>query len=115
MTVVEIIAHPLQAETITGNKFVSVFANALKSILNVTVVSGTTPSMTVKIEQVDPVSLTVIGTPVITHTAATGVTIEEKDFFDATARLLGTVLLITWTITGTTPSFTFNLTLIAKD
>lgn len=70
--------------------------------LAVTAASGTTPSLTVKVQD------SIDGTnwnDIATFTAATGVTAEVK----RVAAPIGNTIRAVSTITGTTPSFTFSV------
>lgn len=76
------------------------------ALLDVTVVAGTAPTLDVVIEtSPDKVSW-------FTHTTFTQKTVVGKDF--KTLSNLGRFLRVRWTIGGTTPSFTFSLTLVGK-
>ncbi len=106
-----LILHSSAAETATGQsadfgEFGS-FSRALL-VLNVTAVSGTTPSMTVKLQErsdqvtgglyVDPAS-----GYAFSAVTATGVSRLAIDW------LYVVKYRAVWTISGTTPSFTFSL------
>lgn len=101
------VLNPLSAQTATGNgtavdNLVST-ANGYSAYLHVTAVSGTTPSMTAKVQ----------------HSADNSSWSDLATFTAVTAangyqRITGTgtvnrYLRAQWTITGTTPSFTFHL------
>lgn len=76
--------------------------------VNVTAVSGTTPSMTLTVEwSVDGGVTFLKGDPVDTFTAITAVGTAVKSFTPK-----GNAYRVTWTITGTTPSFTFDVAAI---
>lgn len=99
------------ARTATGNSGVlSGYgpASSLRAQLNVTAVSGTSPSLTVLIEDsVDGgVTFNTIGT--FAAKTATG-----REVINVTG-LFGEHLRVSWTITGTTPSFTFAVDWIAQ-
>lgn len=102
------LAHPSAARTATGNGNVLTMTGptstqTLVAHLHVFNVSGTTPSMTVNVQSA---ALVGFGSPTTraTFTAATGVTSQR-------VILAGPVTdgfwRVTWTISGTTPSFTF--------
>lgn len=76
-------------------------AKTLRAQLNVTAASGTTPNLAVLVE--DSVDGGVTWNTVIAFTAKTGTGREVKDLTTP----FGDQLRISWTITGTTPSFTF--------
>jgi len=98
--------HDLTAETATGNGAsvdnAASSANGGVANLHVTAVSGTTPSATVKVQHSTDNSAWV---DLITHTAATAKTAERLTVTGTVNRYVRG----TWTITGTTPSFTFAL------
>ena len=74
----------------------------LRCQLDVTAASGTTPSLTVLIEDtLDGTNWNTIGT----FAAATAAT---REVIDITTPYAGTIRA-SWTITGTTPSFTFSV------
>ena len=101
---VGIALHDLTAETATGNGAsvdnAASSANGGVANLHVTAVSGTTPSMTVKVQHsVDDAAWV----DLITFTAATAKTAERI----AVTGTVNRYVRATRTISGTTPSFTF--------
>ncbi len=76
--------------------------------LDVTAVSGTTPTLDVKIRTKDPASGKWFD--LVTFTQATGVTSEMK----TVSGLLGSQIAVFYTIVGDTPSFTFSLGAVLK-
>lgn len=82
-------------------------ANALRAQLNVTAASGTSPSLTVLIEDSvdDGATWNTVGT-FAAKTAAGREVINITNPF-------GDQVRISWTITGTTPSFTFAVDWVA--
>lgn len=76
--------------------------------LDVTAVSGTTPTLDVKIKTKDPVSGKWFD--LVAFTQATAVTSEMK----AVSGLLGSQISVFYTIGGTTPSFTFSVGAVLK-
>lgn len=96
--------HDLTAETATANGTsvdnTASSANGGVAILHVTAASGTTPSATVKVQHSTDNS---VFTDLITFTAATAATSERKTVTGTVNRYVRA----TWTISGTTPSFTF--------
>lgn len=101
-------AHVLAAETATGVGPSVDFEGALEAVilLNVTEVSGTTPTLDVTIqESVDGV----VWMTLFSFAQKTGAGTEVKKT-SAFARFLRA----SWVITGTTPSFTFSLKANAK-
>lgn len=78
-------------------------ADALALLVNVTAVSGTTPSMTISIEwSHDGGTTWAQGDPADQMTAITAAAVKAKQF-----NVKAPVYRVVWTITGTTPSFTF--------
>lgn len=78
--------------------------------LDVSAASGTTPSLTVALQVQDPISLKwsqVVAFPA--QTAATGGT----PLTPITQELYGLNYRAAWTVSGTTPSFTFSLCAVA--
>lgn len=74
--------------------------------LNITAASGTSPSMTLSVEwSFDGGTTWLVGDPADAFTAKTAVGTAAKSF-----TVKGNAYRVTWTITGTTPSFTFSVT-----
>lgn len=96
--------HDLTAETATANGTsvdnTASSANGGVGALHVTAVSGATPSATVKVQHS---SDDVVFADLITFTAATAAKSERKTVTGTVNRYVRA----TWTLTGTTPSFTF--------
>src|SRR5437879_3603686 len=104
-----ILVHSNNPETVTGNSALYRHVQhyrELTVILNVSAASGTTPTLDVVIEGLDPISGNTY--PVLTFTQKTGVVIDTK-YQDGG---LGRMLRAKWTIGGTTPSFTFSILFI---
>ena len=97
---------------------VSLTGTNFATVLNVTASSGTTQTLDVKVENLDPLSLNVIGSPLITHTQVTSATslpfTEMKVWADTTSIIFSPVLKISFTLGGTTPSFSFSFEIISK-
>lgn len=95
---------PLAARTVSGSSpAVAGYAGAstLRAQLNVTAASGTTPSLSVTIEDsLDGANWNTIGTFAAKTAAAREVINVTTPFADR--------VRISWAITGTTPSFTFD-------
>lgn len=96
------------ARTATGNGATTDAANvhSLSLLLDVTAASGTTPNLTVTIEESDD------GTTwrtVAAFAAKTAVSTERKSF-----QVSADFVRAVWAITGTTPSFTFSVTGTSK-
>jgi|SRR5215469_10723831 hypothetical protein len=75
-------------------------------LLDITAVSGTSPSMTVTVESSPD------GTSWFAHTAFPAKTAAGKDILKLGN--LGSALRVSYAITGTTPSFTFSVVLDGK-
>lgn len=83
------------------------YADTLRAQLNVTAASGTTPSVTVLIEDtVDGTNWNTIGTFAAKTTTGREVINVTAPFTD--------VIRASWTITGTTPSFTFDVVVYSE-
>lgn len=80
--------------------------------LDVTAASGTTPTLDVKIQEKDPVSGKYFD--LVSFTQATAITSERKNYGSGVGELLGKVIRFVATIGGTTPSFTFSLSMVGK-
>jgi hypothetical protein len=96
------------ARTTTGSSaFVpSVKALSVALLANVTAVSGTTPSMTLSIDwSMDGTTATTIDGTADTFTAITATPANSGPLKVFTVK--APFWRLTWTITGTTPSFTF--------
>jgi hypothetical protein len=108
-------------QTLTGGGYsvpinVSQFT-ALMLLVNVTAVSGTTPSMTIGIDVNDDV-IAGVGNKYDVADAAAITAITQKAVFmgpgTANPAPLSPWITLHWFISGTTPSFTFTVTLIAS-
>ena len=93
------------ARTATGNSgAIGCDSSVLTVLLDVTAVSGTTPSMTVSIEwSTDGGTTFCAAETADAFTALTATAKVCKQF-----RVKSNVYRIVWTISGTTPSFTFS-------
>lgn len=107
----DLIILPSAARTTSGTSAEFTVGNYKEAsfFLNVTAVSGTTPTLDVKIQTKDPVSGEWFD--IVTFTQATGITKERKA--DKTIDI-GSVIRASYTIGGTTPSFTFSLGAVVK-
>ena len=108
----EITLQPLGAVTATGSGSacdVSQYTQALVT-LDVTAVSGTTPTMTVKIQTSDDGGTTWYDLPNASFTQATGATTQAIQITN-----FGDMLRAAYTVGGTTPSFTFSVKAILKN
>lgn len=96
---------PSAAQTVSGQTAVIAGyggASVLRVQLNVTAASGTTPSMVVVIEDtLDGTNFNIVGTFAAKTVAAIEVINITVPFADR--------LRVRWTITGTTPSLTFDV------
>jgi len=101
----------LATKTVTGTGTVTLLgaataAQALYSFLQVTAISGTAvPTLTVAIKSDDAVGFTTPTTK-LTHTAMTAIGAEVKTLAGANT---DTYYRVDWTISGTNPSFTFDV------
>lgn len=100
---------PAAARTATTTSGVFV-ADTSKLVchLNVTAVSGTSPSMTVKLQDSSD-GTNWVDIPSAAFTAATATGTQRLVVSD-----VGTMVRAVATITGTTPSFTFDLTAVGR-
>jgi hypothetical protein len=100
-----IVISASSAKTASGNSALfSCPAGARVSVwVNVSAVSGTTPSMTLTVQWSMDGTNWADGDPADTFTAVTAVGAKVKDF----ARKASLMRLV-WTISGTTPSFTLE-------
>lgn len=99
------------ARTATGNSGALVGyagADTLRAQLNVTAVSGTTPSMTVLVE--DSVDA---GTTWNTIGSFAAKTATGREVINVTSPFTD-MIRVSWTITGTTPSFTFAVDIYSE-
>lgn len=80
------------------------------AFIDVTAATGTTPTLDVKFQTQDPVSLKWFDLTSLTFTQKTVVATEMK----TQSGLLGSKLRCVYTIAGTTPSFTFSVSLVLK-
>lgn len=104
------ITHPSAAETVTGQSAaldVST-ANEGMALLSVTAASGTVPTLDVKVQvSADGTAWFDEGTAFTQAVAAVTPAAKKLTNFGAFMRYV-------WTITGTTPSFTFVITTVLK-
>ena len=121
LTVAGVSVEASSAKTVTGTgaTITNASANGVMLFLNCTVASGTTPMLTVRVQVQDPVSLAWVDLPGAAFAVLTGVTatpvlmvIEPGLVAAANAAVnmpLPRTWRLAWTITGTTPSFTFSV------
>ena len=102
-----VVLNPLSAKTTTGTGTqvdnTTSTANGGAAYLHVTAASGTTPSLTVKVQHSADGST---WADLATHTAVTAANQSERIAFSGT---VNRYLRASWTISGTSPSFTFHL------
>lgn len=119
-----IVAQPSGAQTVSGNTGainVGSFAELLL-VFNITAVSGTTPSMTLGVDfSPDGGTTWVTGPSLAAQTAAAIVAMAlgrgvsgSAGSVTSFAMPFGDTIRIRWTITGTTPSFTFAALAVGK-
>jgi hypothetical protein len=110
LTVAGASAESSAARTANGNS-ASALTNAsgrnAHFIVNVSAVSGTTPSLTVRVQTQDPVSSNWVDLP---SAASSAITTVSTNLF--TVSNLPRTYRLAWTITGTTPSFTFSVAIL---
>jgi len=92
----------------TGNIFGYGAATSLRVLLDVSAASGTTPSLTVLVE--DSFDGGTNWNTIGTFAAKTAVSREALNITTPLSELIR----VSWTITGTTPSFTFSVNTIAR-
>lgn len=100
------------ARTATGTGTLTVDTSAFKAAafyLDVTVASGTSPTLVVDIETFDPASANWQTLDSFAQKTAAG---KERKAVTAN---LGSRIRVKWTIGGTTPSFTFSVGVVAED
>lgn len=98
--------------TVSGNSAEFDCSNYKEAVvfLDVTLASGTTPTLDVKFQTQDPISLKWFDFAELTFTQAIVTTTEMK----TKANLIGKKLRCVYDITGTTPSFDFSVGLVLK-
>lgn len=116
-TAVSVEASAARTTTATGTSQINHNARGVYLFVNVTAVSGTTPALAVRLQVQDPVSATWVDLPgaVTASLTAAGLTMLTV-YPDVTAAAnvavdapLPRTWRAAWTITGTTPSFTFSV------
>lgn len=118
----QITAEASSAKTATGNSAAAIInasATGVMLFLNASVVSGTTPSLTVKVQVQDPVSAGWVDLPGASYPAVVAVTATPLLLIiDLSVVAVANVSVnmpiprtwrLAWTISGTTPSFTFSV------
>lgn len=100
------------ATTTTGNTagFPTGYQNSVDIFVDITAVSGTTPSMTVTVEWSNDNATWFASDPADTFTAATAAQKRVKEF-----TVKGQYARLAYTISGTTPSFTWAATALIGD
>ena len=113
-TVSEFTLHPSAAaiETVTGDDVDVTLLQAANFYLDVTAVSGTSPTLDVKIQEKDPVSGKYFD--LLTFTQVTVISSQRKSFGRGAGEFLGKTIRYVATIGGTGPSFTFSLSMVGK-
>jgi hypothetical protein len=89
-------------------------AKTVNMIVNVVgPVTGTNPKLVATLSEVDPADQTTVleGQPMMSTGELTGVGTDSSVVLDDTA---STVFRVDWTLTGSSPSFPVNITLIGK-
>lgn len=98
---VVLVSSTTQTATGTGSQFSTGTAHTLRLTLNVTAASGTSPSLTVNVQTSEDGAT---WSAVASFAAATATGTQRKVFTG-----LDRYFRATWTISGTTPSFTFSV------
>lgn len=107
------VLHPSVAETTTGSSPVFGFGgHHAVFVLDITAASGTTPTLDINIEEWDELSDTY--TVIDTIPQQTGVA-KVRQVINGDTTVFGNKIRATWTIGGTTPSFTFTLSATEKE
>ena len=106
--------HTSAAETatVTGADVDTEQLGSANFYLDVTAVTGTTPTLDVKIQEKDPVSGKYFD--LFSFTQKTAISSERKSYGSGAGELLGKVIRYVATIGGTTPSFTFSLSRVGR-
>ena len=106
--------HTSAAETVTvtGADVDTEQLGSANFYLDVTAVTGTTPTLDVKIQEKDPVSGKYFD--LVSFTQKTAISSERKSYGSGAGELLGKVIRYVATIAGTTPSFTFSLSMVGR-
>ena len=106
--------HTSAAETatVTGADVDTEQLGSANFYLDVTAVTGTTPTLDVKIQEKDPVSGKYFD--LLSFTQKTAISSERKSYGSGAGELLGKVIRYVATIGGTTPSFTFSLSMVGR-
>ena len=105
-------ASGAETATVTGADVDVAVLPAANFYLDVTAVSGSTPTLDVKIQGKDSVSGKYFD--LVSFTQATAVTNQRKNYGSGAGELLDKTIRYVATIGGTTPSFTFSLSLAGK-
>ena len=107
-----VVVRASAAATATGQSagFPTGYQNTIDVFIDITAVSGTTPSMTVNIEWSNDNATWFQGDTADAFTAATAAQKRVKEF-----AVKGQYARLNYTISGTTPSFTFAATALIGD
>ena len=84
--------------------------SSLEIFLDITGVTGTTPSLTVKLQSFDTITSQWYDVPNSSFTAQTAIGLATVSL----SNFAGELIRASWAITGTTPSFTFSIDAIGK-
>lgn len=108
------------AKTVSGNSAAAITNHSASGVIlfvNVSAVSGTTPTLAVRVQVQDPVSTTWVDVPGAVTASITGVSLVTLALYPgvtvaanaAVSYPLPRTWRLAWTIGGTTPSFTFSV------
>ena len=101
-----------ETATVTGADVDTEQLGSANFYLDVTAVTGSTPTLDVKIQEKDPVSGKYFD--LFSFTQKTAISSERKSYGSGAGELLGKVIRYVATIAGTTPSFTFSLSMVGR-
>lgn len=104
-------ASPVTTNGQSNGFDVSQFAEGLL-LINVTAVSGTSPTLSLFLETLDPVTNTWFTHPITPSPNGWQYTAVKKDIYQVTN--FGQQIRLRWTVTGTSASFTFSAVFVAK-
>lgn len=104
-TVQKVVPSALRSATGNSGYIVTPPGSGLSILVNVTAVTGTTPSMALTVEWTNDGVNFAQADPADTFTAITAVGAKVARF---TQKAVG--YRVVWTLTGTTPNFTFDVT-----
>lgn len=116
-TEVTLLASAVRTASGNSDDFINVACRGIQLYLDITAVTGTTPTMDVKLQAKDPVSEKYFDIPGATFGQVTGTGQHVLTLYpgidtsqtDASSSLIPRVYRAAYTLGGTTPNFTFSL------